>query len=289
MRNHALCTGMCAEVLTITDNWKRNMVQQTFDQLRELRLGGCIAALKEQLENPKYQELSFDERLAMIVEREHLQRHNRRLERNLKQARLKQQASVEELDFETARGLKRTQVLELAGGSWIEKKQNLFVVGPTGIGKTYLSCALATRVVRAGKQAIYAKSSDLLSDAALARADGSYAKFALKLSRASLLVIDEWLRDPLDEQQARQMLDILDDRYNAASTMLVSQLPVELWHDNIQDPTIADAILDRVVHNSHRISLRGESMRKLTAAKSLSAEGMEGGASLRSDQSKRKK
>ncbi|MCB0323098.1 MAG: ATP-binding protein [Bdellovibrionales bacterium] len=150
------------------------MLQQTFDQLRELRLGGCVAALKEQLENQKYQELSFDERLAMIVEREHLLRHNRRLARNLKQARLKQQASIEELDFETSRGLKRTQVLELAGGGWIERKQNLFVVGPTGVGKTYLACALAAKAVRSGKQALYAKTSELLSDAALARADGSF-------------------------------------------------------------------------------------------------------------------
>lgn len=265
------------------------MLQQTFDQLRELRLSGCVAALKEQLENPKYQELSFDERLGMIIEREHLLRHNRRLARNLKQARLKQQASIEELNFETPRGLKRAQVLELSGGAWIERSQNVFIVGPTGVGKTYLACALAAKVVRTGRQAFYAKSAELLSDAALRRADGSYAKFALRLSRVSLLVIDEWLRDPLDEQQARQVLDILDDRYNCASTMLVSQLPVEVWHENIQDPTIADAILDRVVHNSHRIVLQGDSMRKLAVGKSLSAEGLNGGASLRSDREKRKR
>lgn len=242
------------------------MLQQTFDQLRELRLGGCAAALKEQLENPKYQQLSFDERLALIVEREHLLRHNRRLSRNLRLAKLKQRATVEELDFERSRGLKRSQVMELAGGAWIEHKQNLFILGPTGVGKTYLACALANRAVQSGSHAFYSKTSDLLADVAIARADGSYGKLAVKLSRLALL--------------------ILDDRYNNASTLLVSQLPVEHWHENFPDPTIADAVLDRLVHNAHRITLRGESMRKINAA---SAEGLTAGASLRSDNKSKNK
>jgi DNA replication protein DnaC len=257
------------------------MLQQTFDQLRELRLGGCAAALREQLDNLSYQELSFDERLAMIIEREHLLRHNRRLERNLRQAKLKQQAVLEELDFEVSRGLKRAQVLELAGGGWLDRKQNLFIVGPTGVGKTYIACALAARAVQTNRQALYAKTSELLSDAALARADGSYAKFAARLSRISLLIFDEWLRDPLDAHRARLLLDILDDRYNCASTMFVSQLPVENWHENIQDPTIADAILDRVIHNAHRITLHGQSMRKLGIPDSSTVDGHSGNGDRR--------
>lgn len=277
---------MCAVENTTTEQTEDLMLQQTFDQLRELRLGGCAAALKEQLENPKYHQLSFDERLALIVEREHLLRHNRRLSRNLRLAKLKQLATVEELDFERSRGLKRSQVMELAGGAWIEHKQNLFILGPTGVGKTYLACALANRAVQSGSHAFYSKTSDLLADAAIARADGSYAKLAVKLSRLALLILDEWLRDPLDEQQARLLLDILDDRYNNASTLLVSQLPVEHWHENFPDPTIADAVLDRLVHNAHRITLRGESMRKINAA---SAEGLTAGASLRSDSKSKSK
>jgi DNA replication protein DnaC len=258
------------------------MIQQTFDQLRDLRLIGCVLALKEQLDNPDFQQLSFDERLAMIVEREHVLRHNRRMERNLRQAKLKQQASLEEVDFEVPRGLKRAQLLELTTGAWIERHQNLFITGPTGVGKTFIACALAERVVRLGKQALYIKTSDLVTDAAVSRADGSYTKFAIRLARTPLLVLDEWLRDPLDQTHARNILDILDDRYQTASTIFLSQIPVKLWHQSINDATIADAILDRICHNAHKIELNGESMRK-SQNRSKSADGLTGGSLLRSD------
>ena len=255
-------------------------MQQAIEKLREMRLRGFIDAVREQLESSQYQQLSFDERFSMIVEREYLDRKTRRMKRAITRAQLKQQATVDDIDFETPRKLKRKQFLELSTGNWIRSKHNLVIVGPTGIGKSYLACALADRACKLGYQARYFRTNTFLSEVMLAKADGSYPKFVAQMAKTELLVIDEWLRDMLDHVQAREMLDVLDDRYRKGSTIFCSQLPVSEWHARIDDPTIADAILDRIVHDSMRIELDGQSMRKKTSTIASDK------ASLRSDQIK---
>lgn len=242
------------------------MIEQTLEQLRDMRLTGFVDALREQEESVQYQKLSFDERLAFIVDKEYLNRQTRRLKRTIKKAQLKQQATIEDVDFNTPRKLKRAEFMELAGGNWISKHHNLVIVGPTGIGKSFLACALADKICKLGFQARYYRTNAFLSELLLAKADGSYPKLVAELARTHLLVIDEWLRDTLNHSQAREMLDILDDRYRKASVLFCSQLPVKDWHDRIEDPTIADAILDRIVHDSLRIELDGQSMRKRTSS-----------------------
>lgn len=238
------------------------MQTQTLQQLREMRLTGFVHAFQEQQENTQFQQLSFEERFAFIVDKEYLLRKNRTLARNIKQAKLKQPASIEDIDFELPRGLKRAQLLELSHCNWIAQHLNLAITGRTGVGKSFLACALADKACRLGYHALYTKTAALLSEILLARADGSYAKLAAKLQKIHLLILDEWLRDPLSPEHAREILDLLDDRYNCASTLFASQLPRDNWHEQILDPTIADAILDRIIHNSLELRLKGESVRK---------------------------
>lgn len=248
------------------------MIEQTMEQLKGLRLGAFAQGLREQLESTQYGELSFEERLGMLVEREYTERENRKRKRRIKTARLKQQVSVEDIDFDTPRGLSRSKVLELAQCSWIKSGHNLIITGPTGAGKTFLACALGQAACRLEFQTRYFKTSALVRALILAKHDGSYPKLMAELAKTNLLVLDEWLRDPLSAEHAREVLDLLDERFRCVSTAFVAQIPVAQWHQSIADPTVADAILDRVVHDSHRIELAGESMRKRTAT--LSAEGL---------------
>ena len=234
------------------------MINQTIEQLQTLRLSGCVQALREQLEDSKYQDLPFEQRLALIVDREHLRRHNYRLEKRIKDAHLKQCAAIENVDFQTPRQLNKALLLELASGSWIQNHQNLFIIGATGLGKTFIACALANKACRIGLRALYIKAADLITNLLLARADGSFAAYSTKLAKFDLLIVDEWLRSPLSELQSREILDLVDDRYGNHSTIFVSQLPVSDWHSAIAAPTIADAILDRIIHNTTRIELKGE-------------------------------
>ena len=240
-------------------------MQQTLDQLTDLRLYGVIEAWHDQHNQPTYQDLSFDERLALLVEREYLRRHQQRQQRRLKQAQLFISASLDEVDFEVKRGLKKPLFLQWLQGQWLTEHLNLIMVGPTGIGKTFLSCVLAHHLCIQGHTVRYFKTAQLISELRLAKADGSFPKFRKRLAAFDVLILDEWLRDPLSANDARELLDLLDQRYRCSSCLFATQLPVEQWHQQIQDPTLADAILDRIVHDSLRVSLSGESMRKLTS------------------------
>ena len=241
------------------------MIEQTIERLKHMRLGGIARALQEQLESTQYSDLSFEERITFIVEKEFHLREDRMLARNLKEAALKQPASIENIDFDAKRNIKRAQIMELAQCTWIQKKHNLIITGPTGVGKSFIACALAEKACRIKLKAKYIKATELARALLLAHADGTYPKLRKRLAAFHLLVIDEWLRDPLSQEQAREILDLIDDRFRRSSTIFASQLPVPDWHKAITDPTLADALLDRVIHDAHRITLSGESIRKRTA------------------------
>ena len=221
-----------------------------------------VDAIRQQLEQPSVQELSFEERLAMIVDREWLFRENRRLTRRLKEARLKQQAAVEDIDFRQPRGLDKSAMLTLSNCQWIRNHQNVIITGPTGIGKSYLAEALAQKACREGFTALYYRSPQLFRDLAIARGDGNYSKLLIKLAKTDLLVVDDWGLSSLTDAERRDFLEVMEDRHGIHSTVITSQYPVAKWHELIGEPTLADAILDRIVHNAHKIVLKGESMRK---------------------------
>jgi DNA replication protein DnaC len=239
---------------------------QTFEKLNALKLSGMAEALKEQLGHAGMSDLSFEERIAMLVDAEHLYRENRRMKRLLKNAKLKLAASLEDIDYRSPRGLDRSVIRGLGTCGWIRKHQNVIIVGPTGTGKTFLACALAQRACREGISAFYLRTPTLYRTLAVARADGSYGRVLARLGRTSLLILDDLGLAALTDQERRDLLEVVEDRHTAASTIITSQLPVEHWHEVIGDPTIADALLDRLVHNAHRIRLAGESMRKTKAS-----------------------
>lgn len=244
------------------------LLAQTLEKLRALGLSTMADALQEQLTLPGAAEVSFEDRLALLVDRECDARDTRRLTRRLKDARLQQAAAcVEDLDFGVARGLDRGLMLSLAGGHWIAAHQNCIVTGPCGAGKTYVACALGNRACRLGYTVAYRRLSRLLEEMALARAQGGIGALSTKLAKTNLLLIDDWALTTLSIGQAQDLLDVLEDRNGVGSTLIATQIPVPQWHGRIGDPTIADAILDRLVHGAHRIELRGESQRKLRAAK----------------------
>jgi DNA replication protein DnaC len=236
--------------------------QPLFDKLTRLRLPGFREGLREQWENPHYAELTFEERLGMLVDLECTRRDNSSRERRARAARFALHASIEDLDLSPARGLERSFILELAQGEWIRRHLNILVLGPTGAGKSFLTCALGQAACRHGFSVRYRRTSRLLNEIMLSHADGSFPKMLGTLARVKLLILDDWLRDPLTASQARDLLEIIDDRYGRSSTMVATQVPVEDWHARLPDPTLGDAILDRLVHNAYRLELRGESMRK---------------------------
>jgi DNA replication protein DnaC len=239
------------------------LTQPLLDKLAQLRLSAFRAALEEQLHNPHYADLSFEDRLGLLVDHECAHRDNNRLRRRLKAARLSLPATMEDLDLSAARGLDRRLVLQLAQGEWIRQHLNILVLGPTGVGKTFLACALAHAACRHNFNVRYERTSRLLQQTALAHADGSYPKLLDAIARIQLLVLDDWLRDPLTRTQSQDLLEILDDRYGRSSTLVATQVPVAEWLARLPDPTIGDAILDRLVHNAYRLTLKGESRRKV--------------------------
>lgn len=241
--------------------------EQTYDKLIGLKLYGMAAAFKEQLTQPDMLTLSFDERFSLLVDRQWTFKENHRLTRLLGNAKLKLSACIEDIDYQKARGIDKSVILSLTGCQWVEQSHNIIITGPTGVGKTYLACALAHTACRSGFSAFYLRCPRLFQQLAIAKADGSYAKLMNKLAKAKVLVIDDLGLTPLADLERRDLLEVLEDRYGSSSTIVTSQLPLDLWHDSIGDPTIADAILDRLVHNAHKLNLKGGSMRKHTQKK----------------------
>ena len=237
--------------------------QPLLEKLSQLRLSAFRTAFEDQLHNPQYAQLSFEERLGLLVDIEITRRTNNRLHRRIKSARFPLQATLEDLDLSAARGLKRAQVLELAQGDWVRHHLNVLVLGATGTGKTYLSCALGRAACEAEFNVRYVRTSRLLQSLELAQADGSYPQLLRSLARTDLLIFDDWLRDPLSRSQAKDLLEILDDRYGRSATLVATQVPVSEWHARIPDPTLADSVLDRLIHNAYRLTLSGDSMRKV--------------------------
>lgn len=253
------------------------LIHPTLAKLEGLRLFGMLRALNDQLQTPECAGLSFEERLGLLVDREATERQNQKVATRLKRAHLRQAATPEDVDFRPARGLDRAQFLALCGCEWVRSRDNLLITGPTGVGKTYLACALAQKACREGYTVHYARTGRLLGEFSVARADGTYPRRLAALARLDLLVLDDWGLTPLTDAQRRDLLEILDDRYDRRATLVASQLPVEHWHEALGDPTLADAILDRLVHNAHKLSLRGESLRKQRGAAEASRDASAGG------------
>jgi len=238
------------------------LVHPILDKLQTLRFYGMLAAFEEQLEMADVDQLSFDERMGLLVDREMTERENRRFKTRLRKAKLRQAACVEDVDLRHRRGLDKKMFMQLATGEWIKQAHNVLIIGPTGVGKTYLACALTHRACRDGFTSQYFRLPRLLEELAIAKADGRYSKILKSISKTKLLVLDDWGLKSLVKEQSYDLLEILEDRSGLRSTLITSQLSIDHWHEIIGDPTLADAILDRLVHNAYRINLKGESMRK---------------------------
>jgi DNA replication protein DnaC len=237
--------------------------EQTLEKLYVMKLNGMADAFKDQLQQPNINDLPFEDRFALLVDLQWTFKENRRMKRLLSNAKLKINGCIEDIDFKTPRGLDKSVILRLATCDWIRNAQNIIITGPTGVGKTYLACALANRACRMGYSAFYIRIPQLFQELSLARGDGSYPNLMKKLTKAKVLILDDIGLAPMTAPERRDLLEVIEDRHGLASTIVATQLPIEIWHENIRDPTIADAILDRLVHNAHKINLKGESMRKL--------------------------
>jgi len=234
----------------------------TLEKLQTLRLSGMYKALTEQINMPESETLSFEERLGLLADRELTERQDRRLKTRLREARLKHNACLEDLDYRAPRGLDRALLVQLASCRWIHDGLNLIINGPTGVGKTWIACALAQKACREGYSALYRRLPRLFEELGLAHGDGRFTKLMAGFAKTDLIILDDWGLAKLTAEQRRDLLELLDDRHANRSTIVTSQVPVEHWHEVIGDPTLGDAILDRLVHNAYRINLKGESMRK---------------------------
>ena len=238
------------------------LIHPMLDKLQSLRFFGMLSALEEQRKMPDIEKLSFDERFGLLIDREMIDRQNRRFKTRLRKAKLRQNACLEDIDFRHPRGLDKSLMMQLAEGQWIKEANNLLIIGPTGVGKTYLACALAHKACQLDYSALYFRLPRLLQQLDIAKGDGRYGKLLKSFAKTNLLVIDDWGLKKLIKEQSHDLLEIFEDRHRLRSVLITSQLPVDHWHEIIGNPTLADAILDRLVHNSYRINLKGESMRK---------------------------
>ncbi len=237
----------------------------TLDKLHALKLTGMAAALADQSATPDITDLSFEERLGLLVDREMTERDNRRMSSRLRRAKLRHAAILEDIDYRNSRGLNKGLVQSLASCQWVKEHLNVLITGPTGVGKTWLACALAHKACREGYTAQYVRLTRLLGELTIAKGDGQYSKLLTSLAKVDVLILDDWGLMKLSAENRRDLLEVLEDRHGRRSTIATSQLPIEEWHGVIGDATLADAILDRLVHNAYKINLRGESMRKQQA------------------------
>ena len=237
----------------------------TLDKLHALKLTGMAAALADQSAPPDITDLSFEERLGLLVDREMTERDNRRMSSRLRRAKLRHAAILEDIDYRNSRGLDKGLVQSLASCQWVKEHLNVLITGPTGVGKTWLACALAHKACREGYTAQYVRLTRLLRELTIAKGDGQYSKLLTSLAKVDVLILDDWGLMKLSAENRRDLLEVLEDRHGRRSTIATSQLPIEEWHGIIGDATLADAILDRLVHNAYKINLRGESMRKQQA------------------------
>ena len=238
------------------------LTNHTLDKLRTLRLAGMAEAFDHQRQQPQTEELAFDERLGMLVDHEILYRENRRLTRLLRDAKLRINACVEDIDYRHPRGLKRAEIASLVTCDWIQRQHNLCLTGPTGSGKTWLACAFGNQACRQGLSVRYFRLPRLFQSIRIAHGDGSYPRLMNQLLKTNLLILDDWAIQPLNAAQRSDLMEVIEERHGRQATLIASQLPIEHWHDYIGEATLADAILDRLLHNAHRLTLTGESMRK---------------------------
>lgn len=240
--------------------------EQTLEKLYSMKLNGMADAFKEQMRQPNMNELSFEERFGILVDNHWSWREDRQLKMLLKNARLKDNACTEDIDYKTPRGINKSVILSLSNCDWIKNVQNIIITGPTGVGKTYIACALANSACRKGFSSLYMRAPRLFQEIAVARVDGSYPKLMNKILKAKVLIIDDFCITPIKGAESKDLLEVIEDRQGLCSTIISTQLPVEKWFEAIGDPTIADAVLDRLIHNAHKIDLTGDSMRKIRSS-----------------------